>query len=121
MYAAVVYCLDCLPVIRQKFLFLLICFRPTASLLGHLAEAYKGHCCLALREHNSFTTIHTYRNTLLFTMSSSESGTDFDSTADMSLSPGNDRIDDPVGLSDPQNIAEMRKMLDAVNRLRATG
>lgn len=54
-------------------------------------------------------------------MSSSESGTDFDSTADMSLSPGNDRIDDPVGLSDPQNVAEMRKMLDAVNRLRATG
>ena len=27
----------------------------------------------------------------------------------------------PVGLSDPQYVAERRKMLDTVNRLRATG
>jgi hypothetical protein len=54
-------------------------------------------------------------------MSSSESGTDFDSTAEMSLSPGNDLTDDPVGLSNPEYVAEMRKMLDVVNRLRATG
>ncbi|KAI9441577.1 P-loop containing nucleoside triphosphate hydrolase protein [Lactarius indigo] len=54
-------------------------------------------------------------------MSSSESGTDFDSTAEMSLSPGNDHTDAPVGLSDPQYVAQKRKMLDYVNRLRATG
>ena len=54
-------------------------------------------------------------------MSSSESGTDFDSTAEMSLSPGNDYTNVPVGLSDPQYVAKMRKMLDSVNRLRATG
>jgi hypothetical protein len=54
-------------------------------------------------------------------MSSSESGTDFDSTAEMSLSPGNDHTDDPVGLSNPQYVTEMRQMLDSVNRLRATG
>jgi len=27
----------------------------------------------------------------------------------------------PVGLSDPQYVAQRRKMLDTVNRLRATG
>jgi hypothetical protein len=53
-------------------------------------------------------------------MSSSESGTDFDSTAEMSLSPGNDH-NGPVGLSDPQYVSAKRKMLDAVNRLRSTG
>ena len=62
-----------------------------------------------------------HRITLLFMMSSSESGTDFDSTAEMSLSPANDRTDVPVGLSNPQYVAEMRNMLDVVNRLRATG
>ena len=54
-------------------------------------------------------------------MPSSESGTDFDSTAEMSLSPGDDHMNVPVGLSDPQYVTEMRKMLDSVNRLRATG
>ena len=29
--------------------------------------------------------------------------------------------DTPVGLSDPQYAGQKRKMLDAVNRLRATG
>jgi hypothetical protein len=29
--------------------------------------------------------------------------------------------DTPVGLSDPQYVARKRHMLDAVNRLRATG
>jgi len=50
-------------------------------------------------------------------MSSSDGGTDFDSTSDMS----SDHVDIPVGLSDPQYVAQKRKMLDAVNRLRATG
>lgn len=84
-----------------------------------LLKTYKGHFFLSLREHNPSTT--TSHSTATPFMSSSESGTDFDSTAEMSLSPGNDRTDDPVGLSNPQYVAEMRKMLDAVNRLRATG
>ncbi|KAH9007584.1 P-loop containing nucleoside triphosphate hydrolase protein [Lactarius deliciosus] len=54
-------------------------------------------------------------------MPSSESGTDFDSTTEMSLSPDNNHTDAPVGLSDPQYVAQKRKMLDYVNRLRATG
>ncbi|KAH9032594.1 P-loop containing nucleoside triphosphate hydrolase protein [Lactarius pseudohatsudake] len=33
----------------------------------------------------------------------------------------NDHTDVPVGLSDPQYVAKKRRMLDAVNRLRATG
>ncbi|KAH9007591.1 P-loop containing nucleoside triphosphate hydrolase protein [Lactarius deliciosus] len=53
-------------------------------------------------------------------MSSSDGGTDFDSTSDVS-SGANDHTDIPVGLSDPQYVAKKRKMLDAVNRLRATG
>ncbi|KAI9441570.1 P-loop containing nucleoside triphosphate hydrolase protein [Lactarius indigo] len=53
-------------------------------------------------------------------MSSSDGGTDFDSTSDMSSSQ-NDHTGAPVGLSDPQYVAKKRKMLDAVNRLRATG
>lgn len=52
-------------------------------------------------------------------MSSSDNGTDFDSTSDMSSS--HDHEDTPVGLSDPQYIAQKRKMLDAVNRLREIG
>jgi hypothetical protein len=30
-------------------------------------------------------------------------------------------VDTPVGLSDPQYVAQKRRMLDSVNRLRATG
>jgi hypothetical protein len=51
---------------------------------------------------------------------SSDNGTDFDSSSDMASSQG-DHEDAPVGLSDPQYVAQKRKMLDAVNRLRATG
>ncbi|KAF8270214.1 P-loop containing nucleoside triphosphate hydrolase protein [Lactarius quietus] len=54
------------------------------------------------------------------TSESSESGTDFDSTAEMSFSPGNDHADGPLGIS-AQNATERRRMLDSVNRLRATG
>ena len=54
-------------------------------------------------------------------MSSSESGLDFESTPDDSRSLENDCADVPVGLSDPQYIAQKRKMLDAVNRLREIG
>ena len=32
-----------------------------------------------------------------------------------------DTADAPVGLSDPQYVSQRRKMLDHVNRLRATG
>ena len=53
-------------------------------------------------------------------MSSSDNGTDFDSSSDMASSQ-DDHMDNPVGLSDPQYVAQKRKMLDAVNRLRATG
>ena len=53
-------------------------------------------------------------------MSSSGGQTDFDSTSNMS-SVHSDHADTPVGLSDPQYIAQKRQMLDAVNRLRATG
>jgi hypothetical protein len=36
-------------------------------------------------------------------------------------SPLPDPTDAPVGLSDPQYVSLRRKMLDTVNRLRATG
>lgn len=36
-------------------------------------------------------------------------------------SPLTDPADAPVGLSDPQYVSQRRKMLDTVNRLRATG
>ncbi|KAI9465220.1 P-loop containing nucleoside triphosphate hydrolase protein [Lactarius psammicola] len=39
----------------------------------------------------------------------------------MSPSTGNDHTNVPVGLSDPQYVAQKRRMLDYVNRLRATG
>ena len=52
-------------------------------------------------------------------MSSSDDNADFDSTTDMSSSQSDHSA--PVGLSDPQYVAQKRKMLDAVNRLRATG
>jgi len=32
-----------------------------------------------------------------------------------------DEMDAPVGLSDPQYVGQKRRMLDSVNRLRATG
>ena len=32
-----------------------------------------------------------------------------------------DSADAPVGLSDPQYVSQRRRMLDTVNRLRATG
>jgi hypothetical protein len=32
-----------------------------------------------------------------------------------------DTTDAPVGLSDPQYVGQKRKMMDSVNRLRATG
>jgi hypothetical protein len=52
--------------------------------------------------------------------SSSDNGSDFDDSSDGDSSQGDHR-DLPVGLSDPQYVAQKRKMLDAVNRLRATG
>ncbi|KAH9007590.1 P-loop containing nucleoside triphosphate hydrolase protein [Lactarius deliciosus] len=52
-------------------------------------------------------------------MSTSKSGNDVDSTSD--LSPENDHRGAPVGLSNSQYVAQKRKMLDAVNRLRETG
>ena len=51
--------------------------------------------------------------------SSSDDGSEFDSSSDIDSDQGDHR--DPVGLSDPQYVAQKRKMLDAVNRLRATG
>ena len=71
---------------------------------------------LSLREQS-----HSVSPNILFVsaMSSSDNGTDFDSTSDMSSS--HDHEDTPVGLSDPQYIAQKRKMLDAVNRLREIG
>lgn len=52
-------------------------------------------------------------------VSTSKSGND--STKERALSPGNDCADLPVGLSNTQYVAQKRKMLDAVNRLRETG
>ncbi|KAH9175022.1 P-loop containing nucleoside triphosphate hydrolase protein [Lactarius sanguifluus] len=52
-------------------------------------------------------------------MSTSKSGNDVDNTSDLSLE--NDHIGAPVGLSNSQYVAQKRKMLDAVNRLRETG
>jgi len=46
-----------------------------------------------------------------------DSGTDLDSTPELPRS----LTDAPVGLSDPQFVAKKRRMLDAVNRLRAMG
>ncbi|KAH9965467.1 P-loop containing nucleoside triphosphate hydrolase protein [Russula dissimulans] len=46
-----------------------------------------------------------------------DSGTDLDSTSELPLS----LADGPVGLSDPQFVATKRRMLNAVNRLRAMG
>ncbi len=69
---------------------------------------------LSLREQSRSAS---HNISFLSTMSSSDGGTDFDSTSDMS----SDHVDIPVGLSDPQYVAQKRKMLDAVNRLRATG
>ncbi len=54
-------------------------------------------------------------------MSTPSSGNDVDSISEMSSSLGNDRTDVPVGLSNSQYVAQKRKMLDAVNRLRETG
>jgi hypothetical protein len=58
-------------------------------------------------------------------MSESESGLDFESTPDISPTLDNDGEDQgeyaPVGLSNLQYVAQKRKMLDAVNRLRETG
>ena len=85
------------------------------SSLDHLAEIYKGHFLLAYCPSDNKPP-----TTVFFIMSSSESGADFDSTAEMSDSPGIDH-NGPVGLSDPQYVSAKRRMLDAVNRLRATG
>ena len=87
------------------------------SSLDHLTEAYKGHFLLAYcpSDNNPSTTVF-----FIMSSSASESGADFDSTAEMSDSPGIDH-NSPVGLSDPQYVSAKRRMLDAVNRLRATG
>ena len=54
-------------------------------------------------------------------MSEFESGLDFESTPDMSPTSEDNFVDVPVGLSKLQYVAQKRKMLDAVNRLRDTG
>ncbi|KAI9465219.1 P-loop containing nucleoside triphosphate hydrolase protein [Lactarius psammicola] len=54
-------------------------------------------------------------------MSTPINGNDIDNTSELSSGPGNDRTDVPVGLSNSQYVAQKRKMLDAVNRLRETG
>jgi hypothetical protein len=54
-------------------------------------------------------------------MSESESGLDFESTPDISPTLDDNFADAPVGLSNLQYVAQKRKMLDAVNRLRETG
>jgi hypothetical protein len=74
-------------------------------------------------------------------MSRFDSGTDLDSNFGIpgNLTPGSgsaggssfvearpesplpDSADAPVGLSDPQYVSQRRRMLDTVNRLRATG
>lgn len=92
--------------------------RPNTLSNGVLAEPIKdpsrGSCFSA----NCLIVLHAIP--LISTMSSSDNGTDFDSSSDMASSQG-DHMDTPVGLSDPQYVAQKRKMLDAVNRLRATG
>ena len=90
------------------------------SSLGHLAETYKGHF-ISTSCPSENTNLLSHNTTALFVMSSSEDGTDFDSTAEMSLSPLTNHTNGPVGLSDPQYVIAKRKMLDVVNRLRATG
>lgn len=54
-------------------------------------------------------------------MSESESGLDFESSPDTSPTLDYDGTDAPVGLSNLRYVAQKRKMLDAVNRLRETG
>jgi hypothetical protein len=52
----------------------------------------------------------------------SDSSTDLGSNLDIPCSPSDTMaVDTPVGLSDPQIVAHKRRMLDVVNRLRATG
>ncbi|KAI9441571.1 P-loop containing nucleoside triphosphate hydrolase protein [Lactarius indigo] len=54
-------------------------------------------------------------------VSTLRSGNDVERTSDGSPSPENDHTGTPVGLSKSQYVAQKRKMLDAVNRLRETG
>lgn len=87
---------------------------------------YKFGCLLAVPikdpSYGSFPSENgpVLLHNIFFSTMSSDGGTDFDSTSDMS-SDANDHTDVPVGLSDPQYVAKKRRMLDAVNRLRATG
>lgn len=54
-------------------------------------------------------------------MSSSTSGNEMNLDSTVGTSRASATPDAPVGLSDPQYVAHKRRMLDAVNRLRATG
>ena len=60
------------------------------------------------------------RPPLIIMGGTSDRGTSSSGTPDTSLSLI-DINDAPVGLSDPQYVQRKRKMLDAVNRLRAIG
>jgi hypothetical protein len=52
----------------------------------------------------------------------SDSSTDLGSNLDIPCSLSDTMaVDAPIGLSDPQIVAEKRRMLDVVNRLRTTG
>lgn len=99
--------------------------RQLSPLSQYLSFSYKGYSLSigpALGTPPDNTIPATQSTDFLSIMSSSVGGTDFDSTAEMSATPGDDYVDvPPVGLSDPQYVTEKRRMLDAVNRLRATG
>jgi hypothetical protein len=52
----------------------------------------------------------------------SDSSTDLGSNLDIPCSLSDTMpVDSPVGLSDPQYVEQKRRMLNAINRLRATG
>lgn len=77
---------------------------------------YKGRLCLGHRPILHCTT-------LSFSMgdTTSDHGTSSSGTPDTTPTSLIDISDAPVGLSDPQYVQRKRKMLDAVNRLRAIG
>lgn len=61
------------------------------------------------------------RNPTLSSTSMADTYDDDDTTSSVGSPDFTDVSDIPVGLSDPQCVRRKRKMLDAVNRLRAIG
>ena len=63
-----------------------------------------------------FHSVHLDPDTVVLGSETAEQPSIIEATTTLS-----DIANTPVGLSDPQYIGQKRKMLDAVNRLRATG